>query len=265
MNVELLIVGNEILIGKTLDRNSNWLAKKITKYGHKVRRIITVSDDIEQISNVLREILSHKPDIVIISGGLGPTYDDLTLIAVAQALSRELELDKHAYNMVKKSYEQAYERGLLKLQGMTKEREKMAYLPKGAIPLKNLRGTSPGVKIFSNNTLIFCLPGIHIEMKMMFKNSIKEILKEKAGKFIEKGFLIEGIGESQIAPYTTDLKDRYPQLWIKTHPRFGLSIEVEISITSFNVENGEELTDKALNEIRAIILNLNGKIKERKQ
>lgn len=102
-------------------------------------------------------------------------------------------------------------------------------------------------------------------MKSMFRNVITPILKEKKGKFIEKGFFFSGIGESQIAPYTTELEKKYPQLWIKTHPKIGLSVLVEVSITAFNVENGEELIDKALGEIREIILNLKGEIKEREE
>ncbi|MFW9877181.1 MAG: hypothetical protein ACFFG0_29170, partial [Candidatus Thorarchaeota archaeon] len=69
----------------------------------------------------------------------------------------------------------------------------------------------------------------------------------------------------QIAPYTSELEKKFPQLWIKTHPKIGLSVLVEISITAFNVENGEQLIDNALNEIREIILNLKGEIKERNQ
>ena len=71
-----------------------------------------------------------------------------------------------------------------------------------------------------------------------------------------------GIGESQIAPHVSRLEKKYPQLWIKTHPRIGLSIEVELSITCFNVENGEELADKAIKELKKIIIDLNGKIKQ---
>lgn len=99
-------------------------------------------------------------------------------------------------------------------------------------------------------------------MKSMFRNIINPILKEKKGKFIEKGFYFSGIGESQIAPYVSELEDKYPQLWIKTHPKLGLSVLVEISITAFNVEDGEELADKVLNEIREIILKLGGVIKD---
>ena len=99
------------------------------------------------------------------------------------------------------------------------------------------------------------------ELKM-FRNIIIPILKEGKGIFVEKGFTFMGIGESHIAPYITELEKKYPQLWIKTHPRVGLSVEVEVSITAFNVENGEELAEKVLDEIREIVLKLKGKIKD---
>jgi len=70
MNIEMLIIGNEILIGKTQDTNSNWMAKRITKYGHRVKRIITIEDDLDEISKTIREILDRDPDIIIVSGGL---------------------------------------------------------------------------------------------------------------------------------------------------------------------------------------------------
>jgi len=263
MIVEILIIGNEILIGKFQDTNSNWIVKRITKYGHYVKRITTIGDELDEISKVLRDILTRDPDLIITSGGLGPTFDDMTLEGIAIGLKRKLELNEHAFNSIKNAYKHAYERGILKLEGMTKERKKMAYLPQGSIPLPNTVGTAPGVKIKEKNTTIFILPGVPAEMKSMFRNVITPILKEKKGKFIEKGFLFSGIGESQIAPYTSELEKKYPQLWIKTHPKIGLSVLVEVSITAFNVENGEELIDKALSEIREIILNLKGEIKER--
>lgn len=263
MIIELLMIGNEILIGKTQDTNSNWMAKRITKYGHRVKRITTIGDDIDTISKTLQNILKRKLDIIITSGGLGPTFDDRTLIGIADGLNRNLELNQNAYNSIKKAYEQAHKKGLLKLEGMTKEREKMAFLPKGSIPLPNTVGTAPGVKINEKNTKIFILPGVPVEMKAMFRNIITPILKENRGKFIEKGFLFSDIGESQIAAYTNELEKKYPQLWIKTHPKIGLAVEVEVSITAFNVENGEALIDKVLNEIKEIVIKLNGSIKER--
>jgi molybdopterin-biosynthesis enzyme MoeA-like protein len=101
-------------------------------------------------------------------------------------------------------------------------------------------------------------------MKAIFQNVVKPILKEKRGKFVEKGLFFMGIGESQIAPYVTKIEKKYPRLWIKTHPRIGFSLEVELSITGFNIENGEELAEKVLDEMREVILSLDGKIRERK-
>lgn len=262
MNVELLIIGNEILIGKTQDTNSTWMAKRITKFGHMLKRITTIGDELNEISEAFQGILSREPDMVITSGGLGPTFDDMTLEGVALALNREIELNQHAYDSVKKAYENAYKQGFLQLEGMTKEREKMAYLPKGSIPLPNIRGTAPGVKIKEGKTDVYCLPGVPAEMKKIFSTVILPILKEKKGKFIEKGFILSGIGESQMAPYITELEEKNPQIWIKSHPRVGLSVEVEISITAFNVENGEEKIENALQELKKRVLKLNGKIIE---
>ncbi len=185
----------------------------------------------------------------------------MTLKGVGLALDRQLELDNHAYESIKKAYENAWNRGILKLKGMTPEREKMAYLPEGSTPLPNIRDTAPGVEIKEGNTLIFCLPGVPSEMKAMFNKIILPILREKKGSFIEKNFIFMGIGESQIAPHVAKLEDRYPQLWIKTHPRIGLAIEVELSITCFNVDNGEDLIEKAMSEIKEIILEIGGEIK----
>ena len=123
------------------------MAKRITKYGHKIRRITAVGDELEEISNALSANIDRKPDMIIICGGLGPTFDDMTLQGVAQALNTELELNQHAYDSIKRRYEAAFKQGIIKLDGMTKEREKMAYLPKGSTPLPNQRGTAPGVKI----------------------------------------------------------------------------------------------------------------------
>lgn len=261
MNVEILVIGNEILIGKTQDTNSNWLAKRITRYGHQITRITSIGDELEVISSTLQEILLREPDIVITSGGLGPTFDDMTLKGVARALNRELVLDEHAYGAIKKAYEAAFKRGFLKLEGMTHEREKMAYLPKGSIPLPNTIGTAPAVKITEGNTIIFCVQGVPMELKATYRNALMPYLSEKKGKFIEKGFVFMGIGESQIAPYVSELEKNYSQLWIKTHPKIGLSVEVELSITAFNVENGEVLIDEVIEQLKAVIIELKGKIK----
>lgn len=187
----------------------------------------------------------------------------MTNEGIAKGLERELVLDQHAYDMIEKAYKNAFEQGILKLEGMTKEREKMAYLPEGAIPLPNERGTAPGVKLEEKEITIFILPGVPAEMKKMFNNVIKPILKEEQGKFYQKGFIFSDVGESQIAPYVSELEERNPELWIKTHPRVGLAVEVEISITCFDKPKCEELINKVLDKLKNIVQNIGGTIKKK--
>jgi len=262
MIFEFLMIGNEILIGKTQDTNSTWMAKRVTKYGHKVRRITTIGDELNEISSTLRSILKREPDIIITSGGLGPTFDDMTNQGIANGLERDLKLDKDAFESIKKAYENAYDKGLLKLKEMTKERKKMAYLPEGGIPLPNTVGTAPGVKLKEGKTTIFILPGVPSEMKSMFRNIITPILKENEGKFYQKGFTLSGIGESQIAPYVTKLEEENPDLWIKTHPRIGLAVKVEISITCFDKPDCKEKIEKVLKKLKKKVKDLGGKVEE---
>ena len=101
-----------------------------------------------------------------------------------------------------------------------------------------------------------------MEMKSMFKLVILPILKENKGKFLEEGFIFTGIGESHIAPYVTKIEDKYPKLWIKTHPRLGeYGAEIEVSITAFNLKNAEQLAYNAMKEIKKAVIEIGGKIK----
>ncbi len=192
---------------------------------------------------------------------MGPTFDDMTNNGIAIGLGKELILNNQAYRSIEESYNKLNKIGRLKLKGMTKAREKMAFLPQGSIPLTNNIGTAPGVLIKEKNTNIFILPGVPTEMKAMFKNSILPLLKENKRIFIQKGFIFTEIGESQIAPLINELKDNYPNLWIKTHPKSGPSIEIELSITCFDNPNCHEKVDVVLNKLKHIILDLGGQIK----
>ena len=265
MRVELLIIGNEILIGKFQDTNSYWIAKRIAKYGHHLERITAIGDEKEEISSAFNEVLKRKPDMLITSGGLGPTFDDITMESIASALNRELELDSHAYKLIKRIYERAYDKGVLKLREMTKEREKMAYLPVGSIMLPNPVGVAPGVKIEEDPTTIYILPGVPSELKKMFREYIQPILSKKKGKFVEKGFRLKDIGESQLAPYITELQEKNPKIWIKTHPLTEYGVTIEISITAFNLDNASKIIDGVLEEIKKIVIDLGGTIIEKKK
>lgn len=102
--VELLSVGNELLLGNTVNTNAAWLAAKVTSLGSMVTRTTTVRDDLEDISKAIKEAIRRKPDFVITTGGIGPTFDDMTIKAVAKALHLRLGLNRTALKMIREHY-----------------------------------------------------------------------------------------------------------------------------------------------------------------
>ena len=120
VSVELIFTGNELLIGETLNTNSHWLAKRIYSLGAQVTRMTSVGDTLDEISTALLEVIGRKPDIIITSGGLGPTFDDLTLDAVARATNRPLELNEEVLTLLYKIYEEKFKKGISKEKELSK-------------------------------------------------------------------------------------------------------------------------------------------------
>jgi molybdenum cofactor synthesis domain-containing protein len=264
-NIEIISVGNELLIGKTLNTNAQWLAKRLTTLGLNVRRITTVSDDIEEIGATVKEVISREPDFLITTGGLGPTFDDKTLEGIAKALRAPLELDPKAYKMVEEKYEAyAQERGLRKIE-LTPARIKMAKLPKGAKPLPNPIGTAPGVIIEQDKVKIVALPGVPPEMKAIFEDSLEPILKKRAGNvtFFETSLGMSGLMESELAPIIDKVMHDNSYVYIKSHPKGQEKIphiELHLSTTARDSATAKSRVSRAIIQITDTIQAKGGKI-----
>jgi nicotinamide-nucleotide amidase len=231
---EIITVGDELLTGNTVDSNSAFIASKLTERGYWVRRITTVGDDVEEIKNVIREALSRKPEVLVISGGLGPTHDDVTMVAVAEALGRELVLCGECLERIRAFYEKLYNEGYIDDPSLNEGRKKMAYLPQGAEPLENSEGAAPGAYIEHEGVRIFVLPGMPREMKAMLEREVLPKLGER--RFIQKKLLAEITDESKLAPILTEAVERF-KVRIHSSPKgFGKYIGLII----FG-ESGEEV------------------------
>ncbi len=147
IDMEIICVGNELLIGKTLNTNAQWIAQQATTTGINVKRVTVIADDINEIAKAIRETLSRKPQFAITTGGLGPTFDDKTLAGMAKALNRKLAVNTEALKMVKEKYETyARKKGAGTVE-LTQARVKMATLPEKAEPISNPVGTVPGIRV----------------------------------------------------------------------------------------------------------------------
>jgi nicotinamide-nucleotide amidase len=214
---EILCVGNELLSGITINMNAYWLSKKITEVGGSVKRITVIRDDVDEISLAVRDSIARKPDWLITSGGLGPTYDDKTLQGVAGGLRLELEIDNRALDMLKKSYSRKsmnYELNEIRL--------KMAKIPVGSNPIQNPVGNAPSVLIETNETTIVCLPGVPKELEAIFLESILPQMKKFVGDFhiVESSYETIGVSEAMLAPTLSEIVESNPDgsIYLKTHP-----------------------------------------------
>jgi len=267
--IEIICVGNELLIGKTLNTNALWLAKRVTSLGLGVRRIIIVGDNVEEVSSALREAIQRNPSFVITTGGLGPTFDDMTLEGVAKALERRVEIHDQALRMVEEKYRKYVEEGRMERVELTPHRVKMAKLPEGAEPLFNPVGTAPGVVMKHNETTVIALPGVPPEMKAIFEESVVPLLKQAAGNvtFFETSIDVTGCMESEIAPLIDQIMQDNPYVYIKSHPKFEERtphLEFHLSTTADNSEVAKKRVEKALIQLSEVLQEKGGKIKPSK-
>ncbi|MFN2434677.1 MAG: competence/damage-inducible protein A [Nitrososphaeraceae archaeon] len=261
--IEILCIGNELLSGITLNTNAHWLSSKITKIGGFVRRVIVIRDNLDDIRLTLLESLNGKPKWIIVCGGLGPTYDDRTLLGIGKALKKRLILNNNALDMVKKSYRDRHQR-----VKMNKARLKMAIIPKGSTPIHNPVGNAPAVLLCVRKTQIMCLPGVPNEMKAIATKNILPRMKLEIGNFtiMEINYFVQGISEAMISSNLTKIVASAPndRLYLKTHPR-GYSrniptIRIQLVSKGYNEEVVRDLINKISKQLLAIIRKNKGKI-----
>ena len=240
-SVEIICIGNELLIGKTLNTNAQWLADRITKLGGKVTRITEVRDDVQEIASVVKEALRRKVDFAITSGGLGPTFDDKTLQGISRATGRKLKLNAEALRLVRDRYK---EMSVPKRLRLTKPRVKMAILPEGSSPIPNPVGTAPGVLVEYGSAKLISLPGVPKELKAIFEKNVAEMMREKSGNlaFYESSMIVRGIVESALAPLIDRVMLGNPRVYVKSHPKGGegrTSALIELHFSSTEKKRGK--------------------------
>lgn len=260
-SLEILCVGNELLIGKTLNTNENWLARRATSLGFNVTRITTIGDELKVIEKAIKEAVNRKPKFIITTGGLGPTHDDMTLNGAAKALGQPLTLNEIALEMVRSKYD-AYsrERGVNNIE-LTPARIKMATIPEGSKPLTNRVGTAPGVMIDLGEIILILLPGVPSEMKAIFDDSVMPLMKKKGGveTFYEASLFVDGVMESSLAPLIDQAMRLYPNVYIKSHPKGEERIphvEVHFSTVASSSETAENRLKKAKETMDKLISNI---------
>lgn len=198
MNAEILSVGTELLLGDIVNTNTQYIAKGLAELGINVYRQSVVGDNALRLKKSMEESL-ERADLLIITGGLGPTKDDLTREVTAEVLKKKLILDEN----ILQGIQHFFDRIQVAMEG---NNNKQAYLPEGATPLENPNGTAPGVLLETEGKIVILLPGPPRELHPMFDNQVKPYLQQFSQGIVKSRVLnIFGIGESTMETMILDL------------------------------------------------------------
>ena len=248
MNAEIITIGDEILIGQIVDTNSQWIGKELNKIGVSVYQISSIQDEEFHILNAFKEAQS-RADIVIITGGLGPTKDDITKKTIAKFFNDKdiveyPEVIDHIQRMFKK-YNIPY----------NKVQQYQAQLPSKATLLMNKMGTAPGMWFYENDTVFVSMPGVPYEMKGLMKNEVIPRIQEqfKLPFIIHKTVMTYGQGESIIAERIENWANKLPNfIKLAYLPSFG-RVRLRLSAKGPEKQVLEDRLDSVLQELYLLL------------
>ena len=243
MNAEIIAIGSELLLGETIDTNSAYLAQQLTTNGINVFRKSVVGDNEERIAVAIAEALD-RADLVICTGGLGPTVDDVTREAVARAFGRPLEFHQYLLDQIEARF-RAFGRT------MSDTNRRQAYAPQGARIVENPKGTAPSFIVEDERGTVVVLPGVPREMRYLWENAIAPYLRDERGEtsvILVRTLHAAGRGESVIGEIIADLM-------AQTNPTVGISAkqaryELRIGAKATSREAAEAMIDQVEATVR---------------
>jgi nicotinamide-nucleotide amidase len=245
MKAEVIAIGSELLLGQIIDTNSSYIAKRLAESGIDLARTATVGDDLQRMKEVIREAI-NRSQIVITTGGIGPTEDDLTREAIAEVFQRPLIFQPHLMEQIE---------DLFKKRGfrMAESNRKQAYIPKEAIPIENPKGTAPGFMMETTNGVIISIPGVPAEMEFLMENTVIPYLRKRfdiSHQVIQYKVLRAcGLGESAIGLQIKDLMKESRNPSIGTLASIG-DIRIRIAAKADNPEEASNLIQEMEQKIR---------------
>jgi len=245
MRAEIIAIGSELLLGQLVDTNTSYIAKRLAENGIELVRTSTVGDDLQRMKEVIREA-ANRSRIVITTGGIGPTEDDLTREAIAEVFQHPLTFQPHLMEQIE---------DLFKRRGfrMVENNRKQAYIPEESIPIENPKGTAPGFILETQNGAVISIPGVPVEMEYLIENRVIPYLRNR---FEIKRQVIQykvlracGLGESAIGLQIKDLMRESQNPSVGTLASIG-DIRIRITAKAEHPEEASNLIQKMEKEIR---------------
>lgn len=214
MKAAILSVGTELLFGEILNTNTKYLSQQLNELGIDVMYHYTVGDNPERLAETINYAFSNC-DLILTTGGLGPTQDDMTKEIATEVMHDKLQLNEPALKALKEQFQR-------RNWTMTDNNRKQAYFPSRAVIFENSCGTAPGFALEENKNIIVCMPGPPKEMETMFSNQVRPFLEKKGDGFLSFQMLrLFGIGESSLETVLLDLIDGQTDPTLATYAKQG--------------------------------------------
>lgn len=248
MQAEIITIGDEILIGQIIDTNSAFISKQLNSIGVSVYQITSIQDDKEHILKALKEA-EENADIIIITGGLGPTKDDITKHTIAEYFDDTLIQNDAVLKHIEALFAQYFSKPISDIN------RQQALVPSQAIVLQNDFGTAPGMWLEKNNKVFISLPGVPFEMKSLITNKVFPKLQDKFHfpYILHKTVLTYGLGESAIAERLDTWEDALPSfIKLAYLPNLG-QVRLRLSAKGFNKEDIENEMESQINQLIAYV------------
>jgi nicotinamide-nucleotide amidase len=247
MNAEIVSIGSELLLGQIVDTNASWIAKRLAESGVNLFYKTTVGDNLDRMVDILDRALDRS-DVVITGGGIGPTQDDLTREAIAKVTGRKVVTDPESLEELRERFQK---RGFI----LTKNNERQAQIPSGAIVVKNPNGTAPAFIVETERGVTISLPGVPFEMKWLVEHEVIPYLREKYGltQMIHYRVLkVADIGESAVDDRIGHLiaDSNNPTVGVLAHPG---QVDVRIAALAENIDEANTLINTVDIEVRKLL------------
>jgi len=211
VNVEIIATGDELIYGRILDTNSNWIAKRVAEMGARLRRVTMIGDEPELIGSTLLNALKRDAHFIVITGGLGPSEDDLTVDSIGIALGRETFIDEEGAAKIEATYRK---RGITERSSIDRGR-RMARVLVDSDPMQNPVGFAVGMKIDIGGKTVCTLPGVPSEMKGMFDAHVAPMIMSQTNTvFVARTFNISMVWK-EFFPLYRRMQLDYPDIYIK--------------------------------------------------
>ncbi len=245
MDAEIICIGSELLLGQTIDTNAAYISQKLAGIGINVFYHTTVGDNRVRLLTTFKRAV-HRADIVITTGGLGPTVDDITLETITQALQKKLLLNGHVLRNIKAHFQSRH-------IPMPRSNLRQALIPEGAQTLKNSVGTAPGLIITHEKKILISLPGVPAEVKPMIEDDVLGYLKTRFPSnwlILSHKVKTTGLAESQVNQKVKDILQLKPPLTVGIYAHTQ-SVDLHVNAKAHTKQKAEKLIKPVINKIKS--------------